>query len=52
MAIGADQVRASLQCGISDRLTAAWVIFDRAARRFKSRYVGSAPNSDGIFCAP
>jgi hypothetical protein len=27
-----------------------WVIFDRAARRFKSGYVGSASNSDGILC--
>jgi hypothetical protein len=25
-------------------------IFDRAARRFKSAYVGSASNSDGILC--
>jgi hypothetical protein len=28
-----------------------WVIFDRAVRGFKSGYVGSASNSDGILCA-
>jgi hypothetical protein len=32
------------------RFRTAWVIFDRAARRFKSGYVGSASNSDGILC--
>src|SRR5271166_1632632 len=28
-----------------------WVIFDRAARRFKARYVGSVSNSGGILRA-
>jgi hypothetical protein len=40
-----------LQCGISSQTTPLWVIFDRAARRLKSRYVGSGSNNDRILCA-